>query len=380
MVRDGRPRHDIGDIVRQQLPELEKRRVLTAQQLRVLLAVSRCRTAALGGHMLVCDECGYQHPVYNSCLDRHCPKCQATAQEAWIAQRSERVLPVRHFHVVFTLPSELRALASYSPRQIYDALFRAASTTLLELGISKYAAMLGITMILHTWGRNMSLHPHVHAVVTAGGLSLDGKRWKPSSPKYLFSIKVMGQLLRGKMMACLRDLHAQGNFKGFDAFADPQAFDKLMARLARVSWVVYAKRPMPKVDHVLQYLGRYTHRVAISNSRLLEVTDRSVTIATKHGKTLTLARGEFVRRFAQHVLPQSFHKIRHFGLYSGAAARPEGKLNLARASLCPQPSDDEDRQQPEEAVVTFAPPLCPNCGAELHRRPLPRGPPEAPVP
>lgn len=382
-VRADRPRYDIGDLVRQHLPELEERMVLTARQRRVLLAVSQCRTAALGGHMMECDGCGYEHPVYNSCLDRHCPKCQATAQEAWIAARSDRVLPTRHFHVVFTLPSELRALASYRPRQIYNALFSAASATLLELSRSKYAATIGVTMILHTWARNMTLHPHVHAIVTAGGLSLDGKSWKPSSGKYLFSIKAMGKLLRGKMMASLRDLHAQGKFNGFHAFADPQAFDKLMARLARLRWVVHAKRPMPKVDHVLAYLGRYTHRVAISNSRLLDVTDRSVTIATKHGKTLTLEPTELVRRFAQHVLPQGFHKIRHFGLYSGAAARPEGKLSVARALLAPQATDDEpNRTQQIDSAVTCSPTpaLCPKCGAELSRRPLARAPPNRPAP
>ncbi len=357
--------------------------VLTARQRQALLAISRCRTAALGGHMMVCDACGYEHPVYNSCLDRHCPKCQATAQEAWIATRSERVLPVRHFHIVFTLPSELRALASFAPRSIYDALFRAASTTLLELGVSKYAARIGVTMILHTWARNMTLHPHVHAIVTAGGLSLDGKSWKRSSPKYLFSIKVMGTLLRGKMMASLRDLHAQGKLSGFDAFADPQAFDKLMVHLARKRWVVYAKQPMPKVDHVLAYLGRYTHRVAISNSRLLDVTDDLVTISTKQGKTLTLAPTEFVRRFAQHVLPESFHKIRHYGVYSGAAARPDGKLTIARELVAPKPTADNPSQPPSCVPQSTSTPrlaLCPRCGAQLTARPLPRAPPGPPAP
>jgi len=357
--------------------------VLTARQRQALLAISRCRTAALGGHMMVCDACGYEHPVYNSCLDRHCPKCQATAQEAWIASRAERVLPVRHFHVVFTLPSELRELARFKPRPIYDALFRAASTTLLDLGVSKYAATVGVTMILHTWARSMALHPHVHAIVTAGGLSLDGKTWKPSSRKYLFSINAMGKLLRGKMMASLRDLHAQGKFDGFDSFADPQAFDQLMARLARLRWVVYAKRPMSRANHVLAYLGRYTHRVAISNSRLLDVTDRSVTFATKRGKTLTLQPIEFVRRFAQHVLPQRFHKIRHFGLYSGSAARPDSKLSVARALLAPQTTDKPTRPQDiRKTAETCSPTLaiCPNCGGELSRRPLARAPPNPPAP
>jgi len=356
--------------------------VLTARQRQALLAISRCRTAALGGHMMVCDACGYGHPVYNSCLDRHCPKCQATAQQAWIASRSKRVLPVRHFHVVFTLPSELRGLARFKPRPVYEALFRAASTTLLQLGISKYRATVGVTMILHTWARNMTLHPHVHAIVTAGGLSLDGKGWKPSSPKYLFSVTAMGKLLRGKMIASLRDLHVQGEFKGFDAFKDPQAFDKLMARLASVPWIVYAKRPMPEVHHVLAYLGRYTHRVAISNSRLLDVTDRSVTFATKQGKALTVEPTEFLRRFAQHVLPQAFHKIRHYGLYSGSAAQPEGKLDTTRALLAPQtPHETESPHQadyPASYPATSA--ICPNCGAPLSLLPLTRAPPNQSVP
>ena len=366
------------------MAELDERYGLTARQRRVLLAVCRCRTAALGGHIWECD-CGYRLPVYNSCLDRHCPKCQGFAQEAWIAARAQRMLSVQHFHVVFTLPSELRSLAGYRPREIYNALFSAASATLHKLGRSKYDAKLGFTMILHTWARNMQRHPHLHAIVTAGGLSRDGTCWKSSSPKYLFSIKAMATLLRAKMLRALSDMYAAGKFKGFHAFEDPQAFDKLMARLARHKWIVYAKPPFPKVDHVLAYLGRYTHRVAISNSRLLNVTDESVTFATKHGKTVTLAPVEFLRRFVQHVLPDGFHKIRHYGLYSGAAFRPGGKFEAARTLLCPEPATDEpaDPTPDDDTPANDSDDkICPICGAKMRCRslPRPRAPPSKRVP
>lgn len=298
----GRRRFDIADIVRRHHATLEADHDLTVAQRKVLSAIELCRTAALGGHVDVCRSCGYEHYRYHSCRNRHCPKCQALAQERWIAARTERLLPVRHFHVVFTLPAELRSLAKYRPREVFAALFASASTTLLELGRTRLSAHLGVTMVLHTWTRDLNFHPHVHTIVTAGGLSLDGSCWISSSDKYLFPVEVMGALLRGKTMAALRRLHRDGVFDGFDDFCDPEAFDRLMARLARTSWVVYAKKPFREVRHVLAYLGRYTHRVAISNSRLVEVTDEHVTFRTKNGKTVTLPAVAFLRRFVQHVV------------------------------------------------------------------------------
>jgi predicted Zn-ribbon and HTH transcriptional regulator len=322
----------MADIVRRHRAELEDQITLHPEQRRVLSAIALCRTATLGGHVEACRSCGYEKPAYNSCRNRHCPKCQALAQERWIAARSERTLPVRHFHVVFTVPSELRPLARFRPKAIFDALFQAASQTLLELGRSRLGAQLGITMVLHTWTRELHFHPHVHAIVTAGGLSSDGHRWVDSSRRYLFPVEAMGELLRGKMLDALRAMNQRNAFAGFDEFLDPMAFDLLLERLAHhKKWGVYAKRPFRRADHVLLYLGRYTHRVGIANSRLVAVTDKHVTFRTKNGSTATVAPVEFLRRFVEHVLPHRFVKIRHYGLYAGSHA--QGRLDTARRIL-----------------------------------------------
>jgi hypothetical protein len=379
----GRPRFDLADIVRRHRRTLEAQGVTLAQR-RVLSAIELCRTAALGGHVDVCRTCGYEHPAYNSCRNRHCPKCQALAQERWITARTERLLPVRHFHVVFTLPRELRELAKYRPREVYGALFSAAAGALLELAETRLRATLGITMVLHTWTRDLRFHPHVHAIVTAGGLSLDGDAWRASSSKYLFPVTVMGALLRGKMLAALSRLHARGTFEGFDSFDAPEAFARWVARLARLDWIVYAKKPFREALHVLRYLGRYTHRVAIANSRLLDVVDDAVSFRTKNGKVVTLAPLEFLGRFVQHVLPNGFHKIRHFGLYAGAQV--DGALPVARALLTAtsvtatppsQPSWNELLRQTTGRDVD----RCPVCAGPLVRiafaSPLARAPPRA---
>jgi hypothetical protein len=386
----GRPRFDIAAIVRRHRATLEAERTLTHDQQRVLSAIELCRTSALGGHLSVCRSCGYEHPFYNSCRNRHCPKCQALAQERWIAARSTRMLPVRHFHVVFTVPRELRALTKYRPRELFGALFSAASATLLELGRSRLKAQIGTTMVLHTWTRDLRWHPHVHAIVTAGGLALDGSSWRPSSNRYLFPIKVMGILLRGKMIAALRAMHQDHVFDGFDDLGDPQAFERLMSKLSSIDWIVYAKQPFEDAGHVLAYLGRYTHRVAISNSRLLAVTDEAVTFRTKNGKTTTLTPVEFLRRFIQHVLPRRFHKIRHHGLYASTHAKEGGQLENARAHLAPLTSssttDSENSLDWNTELLNLTGldvKRCPRCGAGIERialpKPLGRAPPKAPT-
>jgi hypothetical protein len=358
----------MADIVRRHRRALEAEGVTLAQR-RVLSAIELCRTAALGGHLDVCRACGYEHPAYNSCRNRHCPKCQALAQERWIAARAQRLLPVRHFHVVFTVPRELRTLAKYRPREVYGALFAAAAETLLELAQTRLRATLGVTMVLHTWTRDLRFHPHVHAIVTAGGLSLDGDAWVPSSPKYLFPVQVMGALLRGKMLAAISRLYARGAFEGCDDFAaGPLAFARWMASLADVDWIVYAKKPFREAMHVLRYLGRYTHRVAIANSRLLDVTDDAVRFRTKDGKAVTLAPSEFLRRFLQHVLPDGFHKIRHVGLYAGAHV--DGALAAARALLAP--SSTAPTHAPSEA--SWSELLRQTTGRDVDRCPLCAGP------
>lgn len=360
-----RPCFDIADIVRQHRRALEAEYRLSRSQKRVLTLISLCRTAALGGHLEVCTGCGREHPVYNSCRNRHCPKCQALAQQKWIDARAERILPVPHFHGVFTPPSGLRPLARRHPTEVYTALFRSVSELLLELVRTHLKATLGLTMVLHTWTRDLRFHPHVHVLITAGGLSLDRQRFvhtrksRRTGKDFLFDVKVMGRLLRGKMLDALRKLRRQGAFPELSQ----AAFNRLMASLAaHKSWVVYAKAPFRKSTHVLSYLGRYTHRVGIANSRLLDVGPTHVTFRTKHGRTATLYPVEFLRRFVQHVLPDGFHKIRHAGLY--ASAQPGGLLEKARALL---PAPPPRKATP---VMADAPRVCAHCGGLILHLPL----------
>jgi hypothetical protein len=382
----GRQRFDIADIVRAHRSELEARVGLSCAQRRVLSAIELCRTAALGGHVDVCRSCDFERPAYNSCRNRHCPKCQALRQERWIAARAERLLPVPHFHAVFTLPSELRALGKRYPREILGALFAAASECLLELGESRLGGLLGVTMVLHTWTRDLRFHPHVHALVTAGSLANDGARWVPSSKKYLFPVEVMGQLLRGKMLDALRRLEAEGAFSRFTDFADPEAFDQLMRSLSQKKWVVYAKKPFRRVEHVLAYLGRYTHRVGIANSRLVDVSDDTVVFRTKNGKAVSLEPVDFLRRFVQHVLPDGFHKIRHYGLYSGAAttARQQALdgLTSKTSALAPSATDTLSWSEQLRQLTGHDVEHCPCCSGIIDHRPLvarrpARAPPQA---
>ena len=374
----GRPRFDIADIVRAHRAQLEREQGLSVAEGRVLSAIERCRTAALGGHLDVCRSCGHERPAYNSCRNRHCPKCQALAQEKWIAARTERLLPARHFHVVFTLPSELRGLCRRLPRPLFDALFRAASETLIELGRTRLVATLGVTMVLHTWTRDLRFHPHVHAIVTAGGLREDD-HWATSNGKYLFPVAVMGALLRGKMMAQLHRLHAQGKLRGYDEFEDPEAFGRFMAGLPRRPWLVYAKRPFGRAEHVLRYLGRYTHRVAIANSRLVNVTPRAVTFRTKCGRTATLTPMDFLSRFLQHVLPDGFKKIRHYGLY---AANSEERRAMANRELNPETvshlSATLSWHEHLRDLTGRDVDRCPSCGGPVEHIPLPQSCARAP--
>jgi hypothetical protein len=369
----------MADIVRRHRKELEARTHLSVAQRRVLSAIDLCRTAALGGHVDVCSGCGYEHPAYNSCRNRHCPKCQALQQEKWIRARSQRLLPVRHFHVVFTLPSELRRLAKAYPREVLDALCRAASETLIALGRSRLQATIGITTVLHTWTRKLEYHPHVHGLVTAGGFAVERSDWKPTSKQYLFPVEAMREVYRAKMLSALSVRHAEGAFARFDDFDDPEGFERLMRRVAAKDWVVYAKKPFREVGHVLRYLGRYTHRVAIANSRLVHVTDTEVSFRTKEGKVVTLEPAEFLRRFVQHVLPDGFHKIRHYGLYAASLAhkrelarkrlspdRPQARVETPSASSTSDSWIDRLRELTGRDVSR-----CPACDAELVRLPIP---------
>jgi hypothetical protein len=373
-----RPSLELADIVRAHGEAYRRSYALTPDQAAVLRDIERCRTAALGGHLDVCDHCGYGAPSYNSCRNRHCPKCQGLAQAKWIAEREERILPVRHFHVVFTLPAELHALVRFRREILFDLLFACAAQTLLELGRDEHhlGAEIGFTAVLHTWTRELRFHPHVHCIVTGGGLSPDGRRWVDSRKKFLFPVKVMGALFRGKFLDGLRKAHAKGAFSGFEAFDDPEGFDRLMRAIACKCWNVYAKRAFGGPEHVYRYLGRYTHRVGIANSRLVAMNDGAVTFRTKSGLTVTVTPAEFLRRFLLHVLPAGFIKMRHFGLL--APGNVNTKLVRARlllesratSSLVAAPSGREII----DALTADEQRRCPTCAIGLlQRRPLPDG-------
>lgn len=319
------------------------------------------------------------------------------AQAQWTEGRVERVLPVPYFHVVFTLPVELRAVAMCNRRAVFDLLFASASATLLELGRdpNQLGAQLGITMVLHTWARDLRFHPHVHCIVAGGGLSLDGSRWIRSRRDYLFPVRVMGNLFRGKFLAGLCSAQARGEIRLPARSDDPEAFARVRNRLYRTAWVVYAKRPFGGPEQVIRYLGRYTHRVGISNQRLVSMTDDGVTFRTKAGKSVTLSPLAFLDRFVQHVLPAGFVKIRHYGLV--AAANAKTKLERARGLI--EATNSLARERAPRATAVADPPrddwrsrllaltgidlhVCPNCRLPtLVRRPLPlpmgRAPPAA---
>jgi hypothetical protein len=355
-------RFDMADIVRAHRVALESTYTLSREQKRVLTDMANCRTAVLGGHVDQCTTCGYERPAYNSCRNRHCPKCQALAQEKWIAEQRVRMLDVKHFHVVFTLPAELRSLAAFAPRVVYDALFHAAGRTLVEFGERRLAATIGATLVLHTWTRDLRFHPHVHAIVTAGGLALDTSRWHSARRNFLFPVKAMSRVLRGKMMHHLRVAYRHGDFARFDAFQDPEGFDRLLRSIATKNWNVYAKPSFAKGDHVLHYLGRYTHRVGLANSRLLDVGLDSVTFRTKGDAVTTLSPVAFLSRFVQHVLPIGFHKIRHVGLNASTPKRV-----LARRLLAIETAGATSLSWRERLEKLTGRDLstCPRCGGSL---------------
>ena len=357
-----RPKFDIADIVREHRPALEAQACPSREQRRMLTAIGLCRTAKLGGHEEVCEHGDFRRNAYNSCRNRHCMKCQALAQERWIAARAERLLDLGHFHGVFTLPSELRPLAEWHPAEVYGAFFRAVAATLLELGRTRLKATLGLTMVLHTWTRELGFHVHLHVLVTAGGLALDGSGFIHTRHDYLFPLDMMGVVFRAKMLHELGHLRARGAFPSFTN----GAYGALMAPLADKPWIVYAKKPFRRSAYVIEYLGRYTHRVGISNSRLQASTREQVTFGTKHGRTATLHPVEFLRRLVRHVLPPGFHKIRHAGLYG--SVRSGGLLERAKAFVGAYRRPKKAKAKLEQWERTAH--TCPVCGGELRRIPL----------
>jgi predicted RNA-binding Zn-ribbon protein involved in translation (DUF1610 family) len=337
-----RPAVEVADILRAQGHRFLERyqACVSFQQLKVFRAIQRCRTAALGGHIDTCPQCGHQAISYNSCRNRHCPKCQVQARERWLAARQQELLATDYFHVVFTVPDELNPLALENLGQFYDLLFAASAQTVIEVAADPrhLGAEIGCLSILHTWGQNLLLHPHIHCVIPAGGLSLDHKRWVHTRYSFFLQVRVLSRVFRGKFIAGLKRLYRRRTLRceGPAAeLADSRQFAQLIRRLHRQDWAVYAKQAFGGPHQVLRYLGRYTHRVAISNHRLLAFDGERVTFRWKdyaHGskqRTMTVAATEFLRRFFLHVLPRGFVRIRHFGLLSN-------RFRSQRLPLCHQ--------------------------------------------
>jgi hypothetical protein len=366
---------------------------LNLAQLKVMSAIQNCRTAALGGHVEGCDACGHRRIAYNSCRNRHCPKCQGAAARAWLAEREADLLPVGYFHVVFTVPAEVAEIAFPNKGTVYDLLFRAASETMMTIAADPkhLGARIGITAVLHTWGSAMTHHPHIHMIVPGGGLSLDSARWIASRPGFLLPVRVLAKLFRRLFLAGLIALHDAGRLRFFGSNAglnDHCAFVRHLTPLRTKRWVVYAKPPFTGPEAVLAYLARYTHRVAISNSRLVSLDEAGVTFrykdyrrdgAERYG-TMTLGAHEFIRRFLLHVLPKGFHRIRHYGLFASATrkaniARIRDLLAASSPTSAPEPAPPADPRRP-----------CPCCGGRMTivetfgRWMQPRAPPNAPAP
>ena len=307
---------------------------VSLDQLKVMSAIERCRTAALGGHVARCEDaaCGHTQIAYNSCRNRQCPKCQAAASRRWLVDREAELLPVPYFHVVYTLPSQLRDIAYQNKHAVYDLLMKAAAETTLAIAADpkRLGARIGITAVLHTWGSALTHHPHVHMIVPGGGLSLDNTRWVASRSNFLVHVNALAHVFRGKMLAMLMQAHRAGQLKFFNTYAglvDKRTFKRFIAPLRHIKWVVYCKAPFAGAQQVLRYLSRYTHRVAISNRRLIAADDGYIAFRWKdyridgpgRWKTMRLHPHEFIRRFLMHVLPKGFHRIRHYGLFAGTA-------------------------------------------------------------
>jgi len=345
----GRPRLTVGDVFRAHGEAYRKRHALSEPQRKAMRAIEVCRTPVLGGRVEVCDRCGHQEVFYGSCRNRHCPTCQSLSQARWIENRMQRLLPTDYFHVVFTVPDELlNGIILRNRERFFDLLFAAGSQTLLELGADpkRLGAQLGITCVLHTWTRDLRFHAHLHCIVTGGGLHQDGDRWLHAREGYLFPAKVLGKLFRGKLMASLAAAHQAGGLVLPDELADPKTFAQLRDQLYKKSWVAYCKEPFAGPEQVFRYLGRYTHRVGLSNQRLLALTDEGVHFRTRGEATATLAPEQFIHRFLQHVLPTGFVKIRHYGLMASANATT--KLEVARRLL------EAERPEIPLAIAAFA--------------------------
>jgi len=390
---------EVADIFRAHGPawRLKQAGHLSLGQLRVMSAIEQCRSAALGGHVLQCQACEHTQIAYNSCRNRHCPKCQASAARRWLEARQTDLLPVEYYHVVFTLPASVRDIAYYNKAVVYSILFKAAAETLCTIAADPrhLGARIGATLVLHSWGSAMTHHPHVHGIVPGGGLSLDGERWVACRPGFFLPVRVLSRLFRRLFLDKLCDAHRAGTLQFFGEhreLAETKSFSDWLKPLRQIEWFLYAKRPFAGPDAVLAYLSRYTHRVAIANSRLIALDEQGVTFKWKdyrakervRHKTMTLAPDEFMRRFLLHVLPAGFHRIRHYGLIANTTR----KDNLARArellidektiECMNAETDAVDAADGGDASATY---VCPDCGAPMliietfERGQLPRAPP-----
>jgi hypothetical protein len=369
-----RPPLEVADIFRIHGPAWRAANAghVSLAQLKVMSAIEACRTAALGGHIEGCEDCGHRRIAYNSCRNRHCPKCQGAAAREWLAARKADLLPVGYFHVVFTAPAEIADIAFHNKAAVYDLLFRVASETMLTIAADArhLGARIGLTAVLHTWGSAMTHHPHIHMIVPGGGLSLNGERWVSSRARFLLPVRVLAKLFRRRLLEHLQQLHASGRLQFFGnqaGLSDRRAFLHHLRPLRKKRWVVYAKPPFSGPEAVLAYLSRYTHRVAISNHRLIALDKTGVTFRYKdyrrdsadRQRTMTLSPDEFIHRFLLHVLPKGFHRIRHYGFLASAGR----KDNLARARellAAPAPTKVEDA-----ASLPDLRPPCPCCGGHM---------------
>lgn len=318
---------EIQDIFEQYGNEYREKHRLPYHITRAMAAIELCRTAKMGGHVDECDSCGHLKISYNSCRNRHCPKCQTFAKEKWIENRKEDLLPVEYFHVVFTIPEELNFITFLNQKEVYSIFFKSVSETLIELSkdIKYLGAEIGFTTILHTWGQNLMNHPHIHCIVPGGGLSIDGKRWVNSKKGFFIPVKVLSRKFRGKFLYYLRRIYYEKKFKftgDVEPLKDKDKFKLFADKLYRKEWVVYCKPPFKSAEHVFEYLGRYTHRVAISNNRIVKLENGMVTFKWRNykddnrQKLMTVTAEEFIRRFLMHILPSRFVKIRHYGILS----------------------------------------------------------------
>ncbi len=377
-----RPALEVADIFRDFAPAWRRANAghVSLYQLKVMSAIERCRTAALGGHVARCEDCAHVTIAYNSCRNRHCPKCQGAAARDWLADREAELLPVGYFHVVFTLPGPIADIAFQNKRVIYDLLFKASAETMLTIAADPkhLGAKIAITSVLHTWGSAMTHHPHVHMIVPGGGIALDGSKWIPCRTKFFLPVRVLSRLFRRLFLQMLEAAHSDGRLKffgGHAALADTDQFARFLRPLRKSEWVVYAKQPFGGPEAVLAYLSRYTHRIAISNHRLIKADEHGVTFRWKdyriegpgRYKTMTLPVGEFIRRFLSHVLPKRFHRIRHYGLLANTSRA--ANIKKARELLIVPVAAPADNSEPDNPAdkdhVEVAHTSCPCCGGRM---------------